>query len=410
MRKSTMSRRSYKPEKQAQKPYPGFPLFPHATGRWAKKIRQKLHYFGKITDDPEGSEALKRLNREWPFLKEGRTPPPADAGDGCTIRTLCNSFLTSKRNRVDGGELSAHSFAKYYETCELLIGYFGKDRRVDDLRPDDFEGFRKSLSQDCGVVTLRSKINRCRVVLKYAYDNRLIAQSVEFGRSFDRPSEKMLRKARNESGPRMFEAEEIRSILQIVDPVVKAMVLLGINCGFGNTDVANLPQSAVDFETGWCSFPRPKTEVQRRIPLWPETVDALRKAISMRPEPNDPKDSDLCFITSRGNRFVRVQESKRTKGRHVTINAVARRFDPLVRKLHINGRRGFYALRHTFETVGGDSRDQVAVDAIMGHVDSSMAATYRQRISDDRLRAVVNVVRDWLWPTDRESKIAQTAE
>ncbi len=36
----------------------------------------------------------------------------------------------------------------------------------------------------------------------------------------------------------------------------------------------------------------------------------------------------------------------------------------------------FYALRHTFETVAGETKDQVAVDAIMGHVNGTMATHY----------------------------------
>lgn len=50
---------------------------------------------------------------------------------------------------------------------------------------------------------------------------------------------------------------------------------------------------------------------------------------------------------------------------------------------------GFYALRHTFETIGGESKDQVAVNSIMGHAPAGndMSAKYRERVTDERLKA-----------------------
>jgi integrase len=345
------------------------------------------------------AKALEEFQRQWPYLAQDLSPPPVYA-KGCTMQHLCKTFLAMKRNRLDVGELSEYTYTSYVRACELMLIFFGRERRVEDLQPDDFEKFRMSLAQGCGVVTLKTKINGCRVVLKYASDHRLIDLPVAYGRAFDRPSEKLLRSARNAAGERMFEAAELRRILKAADPVMRAMVMLGINCGFGNTDVASLPQSAVDLQGGWIKFPRPKTAVQRRIPIWPETVTALRKAIAIRPAPVDRADADLCFVTRRGTRYVRAQQSQRSAGRYSNVNALGRRFELLLYRLGMDDRvgRGFYTLRHVFETIAGESRDQVGVNAIMGHVDSSMAGQYRERISDERLRMVVECVRNWLFP------------
>ena len=380
------------------KPYPEFPLFPHATRRWAKKIRGKLHYFGPW-DDPDG--ALQLYLDQKDDLHVGRTP--RSKREGLTIRELCNRFLTSKQHLVDAGEITPRTFHDYHSTCDRVLTEFGRERLVEDIVVDDFEKLRVTLAKKRGPVALGNEIQRVRMVFKYAYDQGLIDKPIRYGQSFQKPSRKTLRRARATNGPRMFEAIDLRSIVDSASQPLKAMILLGINCGFGQTDVSNLPRSAIDFTKGWIAYPRPKTGIERRCPLWPETVIALQEAIAKRPKPKDANDGNLAFITKYGHRWVKTHTTE--KGSGTPADAIGQQFSKLLTELKLKRPGlGFYALRHTFETIGGESRDQVAVDYIMGHAREDMASVYRERISDERLLSVTTFVHGWFFGSSKKSK------
>jgi len=389
------------------KPRKDFPLFPHARGYWAKKVRGRLFYFGKIANDPQGKAALQQWLDQKDDLLAGRTPR---ATGGClTLRELCNRFLTVKRRHIETREISPRTFTDLYATCERLGNAFGWKRSVADLAPEDFDRLRHAIARQWGAALLGREVRLVRQVFKYGVEAGLIQQPVRFGPGFKQPSQKTLRLERAKKGSRMLEADELRQVLAAAKQPLRAMILLGVNCGFGNTDCATLPLKALDLDHGWVNFPRPKTGVPRRCPLWPETVEALREAIAMRPKPQDKRHDGLTFITRFGKPWRTLElatdddagaDKQDQAVRIRQDDPIAKEFIKLLKslKLHRPG-LGFYALRRATETIGGDKGDQVAVDAIMGHVAASndMAAVYRQRINDARLVAVTEHIRRWLF-------------
>ena len=163
------------------------------------------------------------------------------------------------------------------------------------LSTGDFESFRSFLAKGRGPVALGKDVRVTRMAFKYALDSGLIDKPVRYGPNFKMPSRKKLRQARQTNGRRMFESVELRETIGKASQPLKAMILLGINAGMGNTDVASVPQSVIDFESGWMEYPRPKTAVERRIPLWPETIKVLKEAIGGRPQLKDESDAGLSI-------------------------------------------------------------------------------------------------------------------
>lgn len=391
-------------KKKPKKPYPDFPLFPHATGQWAKKIRGRLHYFGN-----DAQAALKKFLDQRDDLMAGRAPRDPDA---LTLRDACNHYMTAQKRRLQAGEITLFTFRDQMETCDRLLGFLGKARAVVELRPSDFAEFRVHLAKTRGPTALTNAVVRTRTVFKWLFENDLIDTPVRFGTQFETPPARARRKAKREGGLRMFEAEEIRKLLDVASVQMKAMILLGVNCGFGQSDVASLPLSAVDFERGWVSFPRPKTEEPRRCPLWPETIEAVRAAIASRPKPRHAADSKLAFLTRWGLPWVRHQQAKGDAGNPGAVpyysDALGKEFQKVLKAIGWRGRGGFYNLRHSFRTAADGVPDEPAIRMIMGHIDESMGAFYRERIDDGRLVRVADAVRGWLWPT-AEVKPAEPA-
>jgi integrase len=392
------------PDNRPAKPYPDFPLTPHPSRRWCKKIKGKLYYFGSFAAGWQA--ALERYLAERDDLMAGKVPATRNK-DGLRLLDLLNCFLHFKRSLVNTGELTTRSWYDYHQTGERLLKVFGKERPLEDLGPADFERLRADYGTTWGLVRIGNEINRARMIFRYAFENGLIDKPVKFGTGFRRPDRKTLRKvrakARQAEGARMFTAAELRRIIAAAPQPMKSMVLLGINGGLNNMDVATLPLAAVDLEGAILDFPRAKTGTERRIPLWAETVAAIREWLAIRPAPKDPNDNHLLFLTKQRRPWHRLGRFVDQGNDGVAVkgidNPVAKSFRILLDNLGLNGRRNFLALRHGFRTVGRGARDREAIDSIMGHADQTQAAHYiEEALPDDRLRGVTEHVNRWLFP------------
>lgn len=84
--------------------------------------------------------------------------------------------------------------------------------------------------------------------------------------------------------------------------------------------------------------------------LTADDLGKLRAEPAERPEANDPADTECVFLTQFGNRWVR-STGHENPAKRTAKDAVATAFRTVLDGLGINGRRNFYAVRHTFRTV-----------------------------------------------------------
>lgn len=184
-----------------------------------------------------------------------------------------------------------------------MLKHLGKSAIVQDLTPSDLMTLRQALSKTMNTNSLGNEVGRVRVILRYAFENALIEKPVRFG-DFKRPAKRVMRRAKAKAESKLFSADEILELLAAASVPMRAMIHLGMNCGFGPADCGQLPADTLLYQDG----------------------------------------------------------------------------------------RGFYQLRHGFQTIGDQHGNYLATRHIMGHRNESTSAHYREKIANERLRAVTDHV------------------
>lgn len=388
------------------KPYEDFPLTPHPKGWYVKHNgRSRFVCGGHLT----AKQVLAEWDRKRVLWDTERTTttnddrPPTFDQPGLDLGELAERFLASKAAQVAEG-MTARTHDEYCEAVADFAAVVDPSKCVADLMPADFQKHRLYLSNRFGLHRRKKFMILVRSLFKWAVANDHIARLPRYGTEYNLPSKSDLRKAegarRREHGDLLFEPRELGAIFAACEcRQFRAMILLALNGGYGQEDLSQLSSSVVDLKAGLIDDVRNKTGVRRRAFLWAETIKAIRDMSADRPAPALPEMGTLLFLTKWGNPWVHdvVREGRDGVVATCHKDAAAVKFGHLTRSAQVYRRgRNFYSLRRTFRTCADELRDQRAVAMVMGHEVGDVADLYVERISDERLKAVANHVRQHL--------------
>lgn len=336
----------------------GVVLTANGNGQWSKKYRGKVYFFGPWSE-PEA--AFEAWQRDWPAVTAGRPREPAAEPGWATVETVTDAFLAEMSAAVGRGERSHRTHRTYREVIGLVLGNLGAQTPVSSLSPADFSRLRTNAANVWGYHRLNNLVNYTRFVFTWAQKNRMLAAVPDFGLGFETVPVAVIRRHRQASGDKSISPAAFAKLLKHSDDVMQAAILLAANGGMGPTDLSTLDMKDCNLRASLIDYVRQKTGAQRIVPLWPETVQAIKRlnptgrVIPLRDE----------FIDKR---FAMIRDAA-----GLTCH--------------------LYDLRRTFATLAAEALDTDAARVIMGQVLTSVFHGYVQKFPLDRLRKVSQHVR-----------------
>ena len=224
-----------------------------------------------------------------------------------------------------------------------------------------------------GAYSVHDKLRAVKALLLWAYDSELIDNLPRFIKKYNDIT-------LPEPKPEFFTVKETQILYNDASPRMRLWILLGLNCGYTQTDISSLEPDMVDWECGIIARNREKTGVDSQHKLWPPTLKMLREQAGAGP---------LLLTTEDGQPLLyeRIGED----GEPSKTDTIGRAFATLKKKVGIS--LSFKHFRKTgANAIAKQFQDKPwLVELFLAHKDQRMRKHYTQQHYDELHKAT-----EWL--------------
>ena len=172
-----------------------------------------------------------------------------------------------------------------------------------------------------------------------------------------------------EPEPEVFTLDEVNMLWDAAPSRLRCFIALAVNCGYGQSDVSNLTVKGINLEDGFIERHRAKTRIRSKHKLWPVTIGLIEQHMEA-----GAHGDDRAFLTRNGHPLVHTGWDGNLK----KSDAIKSSFWRLMRKVGIDGGRGFYSLRDTGSTQI-ERINPLVTEMYLAHTEKGMKRHYAER-------------------------------
>lgn len=314
----------------------------------------------------------------WEQTAQPHVPPEKSIG-GCI-----KLFVERKVQLAAKGEMT-HGRADVLRHCLAHFEkYAGKNRPLEEINRQLLIGYRDHLELEIanGKTSARYAKDRIQAVkqfVKHLWELELI----EMPRVMQG---NLLRITAGQKKIVTFDSAEVEKLLAAATGGLRLYMLLMLNCGMTQQDIADLKPHEVDWTLGRVTRKRSKTKKFADVPevtytLWDETFKLLKKYRS--------KSGDRVLMSTKGQALKR---DATTDGKYSKTDVIGRSYRRLLKRLEIPTakRKPIKLLRKTAATKLGEHPTHGRfAQHFLGHSPRTIADKHYVRPSDEQFNEAV---------------------